>query len=160
VAVYGVTDFFVPDNRDELGGLATGYFAALPYSVVGAGKTVGKVADDVSGGFTSSDPLVGDLANKIEKLYPGLVKGVNVPVYDNAGRLITDADILLNNAIIQVKSGGGKGLLRQIVNTETATGIPTIGYGPNLKGSVVNGINQAGELVTTDLQLLLELIKP
>ncbi len=86
--------------------------------------------------FTSTDPLVGSLANKIEAAYPGHVVGVNVPVRNAAGQLVTDADILLQNAVIQVKSGGGKGLTSQLIRTEQATGLPTIGYGPTLKPSL------------------------
>jgi hypothetical protein len=100
------------------------------------------------------------LANKIEAAYPGHVVGVNVPVRNAAGQLVTDADILLQNAVIQVKSGGGKGMTSQLVRTEQATGLPTIGYGPTLKPSVVNGINKGGGLVTTDEALLIEVVKP
>jgi hypothetical protein len=110
--------------------------------------------------FTSSDPLVANLANEIEAAYPGHVVGVNVPVRNAAGQLVTDADIQLQNAIIQVKSGGGKGLTSQVLRTEQATGMPTIGYGPTLKPSVVRSINQAGGLVTTDKGLLIEVVKP
>ena len=76
------------------------------------------------------------MANKIEAAYPGHVVGVNVPVRNAAGQLVTDADILLQNAVIQVKSGGGKGLTSQLIRTEQATGLPTIGYGPTLKPSL------------------------
>ena len=110
--------------------------------------------------FTSNDPLVANLANDIEALYPGHVVGVNVPIRNATGGLVTDADILLRNSILQVKSGGGKGLTSQILRTEGATGIPTIGYGPTLKPSVVRSINQTGGLVTTDRGLLLEVVKP
>ena len=73
---------------------------------------------------------------------------------------MTDLDILLKNAVIQVKSGGGKGLTTQVLVTEQATQLPTIGYGPTLKSSVVKGIQKAGGLVTTDESLLIELVKP
>lgn len=82
-----------------------------------------------------------DVANAIERAHPGLVKDVNVPRRaDNS--LITDADILLNNGIIiQVKSGGGKGLTSQMSRTETGTGLKTIGYGPDLKPSIIQNSN-------------------
>lgn len=115
-----------------------------------------------SGGriFASTDPLVANLANKIEAAYPGHVVGVNVPVRNAAGQLITDADILLKNAVIQVKSGGGKGLTSQLIRTEQATGLPTIGFGPTLKPSVINGINRSGGMVTTDEALLIDVVRP
>jgi len=110
--------------------------------------------------FSSPDPLVGNLANEIEALYPGHVTGLNMPVRNAAGLLVTDADIQLRNAIIQVKSGGGKGLTRQVILTEQATGMPTIGYGLTLKPSVVKSIERAGGLVTTNKNTLLEVVKP
>ena len=47
-----------------------------------------------------------------------------MPIKRADGTLLTDADILTKNAIIQVKSGGGKGLGSQIQRTEAGTGIP------------------------------------
>jgi len=43
------------------------------------------------------------------------------------GSIVTDADIVTGNAIIQVKSGGGKGLGDHVARTEAATGTVTIG---------------------------------
>lgn len=105
--------------------------------------------------FTSDDKHVGDVANKIEEAYPGHVVGVNVPVRDTAGNMVTDADILLKNAVIQVKSGGGKGMTSQLQRTEQATGLPTLGYGPDLKQSILK--NSAS---TNDLQTLIDVVKP
>ena len=104
--------------------------------------------------WCSSDPLVGDLANQIEAKYPGHVVGVNVTVNGQ------EVDILLQNAALQVKSGRGKGLTSQLARTEAATGLPSIGYGPNLGGSLVQGIEQNGGLVTRDLDLLLNVVAP
>jgi hypothetical protein len=112
------------------------------------------------GKFSSQDPLVGDLANEIEAAYPGHVKGVNVPVRGSSGELVTDAGIVTGNAIIQVKSGAGKGLSGQVEGTENATEAVTIGYGPNLKGSVVKEMQSEGQLVTTDKQILIKIVKP
>jgi len=105
--------------------------------------------------FKSSDPLVGELATKIDAAYPGHVVGVNVPIRDAAGKLVTDADILLKNGVVQVKSGGGKGLTSQLERTEKATGLPTIGYGPDLKPSVLKGCT-----ATNCERTLIEVIKP
>lgn len=111
--------------------------------------------------FTSKDPLVADLANEIEALYPGHVKGVNVPLYDATGKLITDADIMTANAVIQVKSGNSaQGILRQLQRSEAATGLVPIGYGPKFKPNTLRTLSQQGGLVTNDKQLLLEVIKP
>ncbi|MPX19655.1 hypothetical protein CPI31_08885 [Moraxella catarrhalis] len=83
-----------------------------------------------------------DVANAIERAYPGLVKDANVPMRRVDNSLIMDADILLNNGIIiQVKSSGGKGLTSRISRTETGTGLKTIGYGPDLKSSIIQNSN-------------------
>jgi len=110
--------------------------------------------------FSSGDPLVAELANAIERTYPGHVVGVNVPMTNAAGRVVTDADILLQNAVIQVKSGAGKGLTTQLLNTQAATNLPVIGYGPQLGGSVFRGIQANGGLVTRDAQLLIDIVAP
>jgi hypothetical protein len=110
--------------------------------------------------FSSKDPLVADLANAIERAYPGHVVGVNVPLSKVTGELATDADILLHNAVIQVKSGGGKGLTSQMARTQPATKLPVIGYGPDLGGTLVQNINKSGGLVTRDSQFLIQLVAP
>jgi hypothetical protein len=129
--------------------------AAIP--ALRAGSTAPKA---VARTFTSTAPLVADLANAIERAYPGHVRGVNVALYDAAGTLVTDADILLENAVIQVKSGAGKGLTSQLAATQRATSLPVIGYGPKLGGSVVQGIQRAGGLVTRDAELLIQVVAP
>lgn len=112
------------------------------------------------GKFSSKDPLVGNLANEIETAYPGHVEGVNVPVRGPNGQIVTDADIVTGNSIIQVKSGNGKGLSGQVERTENATGTVTIGYGPELRGSVVKEMQSKGQLVTKDKETLIRAIKP
>jgi hypothetical protein len=110
--------------------------------------------------WTSKDPLVADIANQIDELYPGLVQKVNEPLFDAAGKLVTDADILLKNAILQIKSGGGKKLANQVLRTESVTDLPVIAFGPTLKGSVVKQLQKQGSLVTRSLKDLLEIIAP
>jgi hypothetical protein len=110
--------------------------------------------------WTSKDPLVADIANKIDDVYPGLVKKVNEPLYDAAGKLVTDADILLKNAVLQIKSGGGKKLANQVLRTEGVTDLPVIAFGPTLKGSVVKQLQKQGSLVTRSLKDLLDVIAP
>ncbi len=47
---------------------------------------------------------------------------------------------MLDNAVIQVKSGGGKGLTSQVMTkTPRGTDLPVIGYGPDLKGECSQG---------------------
>lgn len=122
------------------------------------GVTEGKQGDATTPArttpFVSNDPGVGELANKIEVAYPGSVRGVNMPVYDSDGRLITDADIRIGNVIIQVKSGRGSGLTRQVRRT-ASTGLRIIDYGPNLGLHVMRGLRREGfEVYDNEADLL------
>jgi hypothetical protein len=120
-----------------------------------------EAAEGAARTFTSADPLVGELATKIEAIYPGHVVGVNGPLMGSSGELLTDADILLQNAVIQVKSGkSAQGLLLQLQKSEAATGLPSIGFGPNLPPGSLRALSSQGGLVTNDEALLLELIRP
>ncbi len=113
--------------------------------------------------FTSTDPLVGDVANAIEARYPGHVIDVNVSVRRPDGSDLTDFDIELPNAIIQVKSGRGKGAASQATSTIDApatAGRPVIVYGPELGLHVVRDIEARGGLVTRSLDELLDVIGP
>ena len=139
-----------PVGGSMIGG-AGRYLSALAKAPAAAGTG----AACTSRTFKSTDPLVGNLATKIESVYPGHVIDVNVPVRSSTGQMITDADILLKNAVIQVKSGGGKGMASQLQRTEQATGIPTIGYGPDLKPSILRSC-----AATNCEETLLQVIKP
>lgn len=109
--------------------------------------------------WTSDNPYVADIANKIEELYPGHVVDVNKKIYDANGKLVTDFDIITQNAVIQVKRKGN-GLGPQLEITQSQTDKVVIGYGPKLKLSVVKDVQKRGILVTKDINTLLQVIKP
>ena len=134
-------------------------FPSLPKSCPAA--TISTTASATTP-WTAKAPLVADLANEIEKLYPGHVVGTEVPIYDATGtKLLTDADILLQNAVIQVKSGTKTGgLLYQLEISEATTGLPSIGYAPNLSPNAIKYLSTMGALVTTDIYTFLGVIKP
>ena len=110
-----------------------------------AGRTVVKGASKAAptaGGvtpkkriFTSPDKYVAETANAIEARFPGRVIDVNKDVYRPNGTKLTDFDIELDNIVIQVKSGTGEGLTRQMVMSSTGTEKIVIGYTPNLNPS-------------------------
>ncbi|MEV7142224.1 RHS repeat-associated core domain-containing protein [Streptomyces tauricus] len=110
--------------------------------------------------FTSDDPLVGDIANGIEAKYPGLIDDVNVPVNRPDGSTLTDFDIELKNAVIQVKAGPGKGAGAQVTRTQEGTNKPVIVYGPKLRPSVVKEVNNRGGIGVTSMEDLLAVIAP
>ena len=113
----------------------------------------------VASASKKADPLVPELVADIERLYPGHVKGVDVGV-TQGGKSVTDLDIVLGNAVLQIKSGGGTGATTQWRTTAGLSELPVIVFGPDLKGSVMKGIQSEGGLVTRDRELLLKLIKP
>jgi hypothetical protein len=112
--------------------------------------------------FTSGDPLVGQTATNIEKFLPGSVRDVNVPIKNDAIGKNSDADIMLKNGdVIEVKSGGGKGATSQVSNQSQIIGDSgeVIVYGPDLKPSVVKGIQRSGTKVFSNLDDLISYIK-
>jgi len=116
--------------------------------------------DDNSGRvFTSNDPLVGDVATAIDNAVPGKVIDVNQIAYRADGTILTDYDIVLDNMIIQVKSGGAKGLTKQLIASSQSSGKIAIGYAPDIKPSVFKEATRNGYNVFTDLESLLEYIK-
>ncbi|WP_379157939.1 RHS repeat domain-containing protein [Paenibacillus sp. sgz5001063] len=102
--------------------------------------------------FTSTDKYVGETANAIEARYPGKVVDVNKKVYRADGTPLTDYDIELDNAIIQVKQGGGKGATRQAINTASSTNKEVIVYLPDQSpnSAVVKGLQKEGFQVFTN----------
>ena len=111
--------------------------------------------------WTSTDKYVGETANAIEAKYPGKVVDVNKKVYRADGTPLTDYDIELNNAIIQVKQGGGKGATKQAINTASSTSKEVIVYLPdqNTGTAVVKGLQKEGFKVFTNQQDLLNYLK-
>ncbi|MFN8707566.1 MAG: polymorphic toxin-type HINT domain-containing protein [Planctomyces sp.] len=103
--------------------------------------------------FYSNDPHVANIANAIEAAYPGHVVGVNQMVGGS------EVDILLKNAIIEVKGGNGKGLTKQILD-RLNLGLPVIGHAPNLGPHAAKSINEAGGIASKSLQELIEVVAP
>ncbi len=108
-----------------------------------------------SGPFSSNDPLVGDLANEIEAAKPGFVKGVNVDLFKPDGTKATDIDIQVDGATVQVKSGSGAGLTRQMNTTKQLTGLRAIAYGPELGPTLQRSLRSLGFEVYTKKEDLL-----
>ncbi|MFD3514197.1 polymorphic toxin-type HINT domain-containing protein [Streptomyces sp. NPDC058657] len=106
------------------------------------------------------DPLVPELINDINARYPGHVRAEGVTINGPDGSTLTDFDIVTRNAVVQVKSGSGKGALKQALNTQGLTDYPVIVYLPQGRGSVIKSLEQAGIMVTRDKNLLLDVLAP
>ena len=84
---------------------------------------------------------------------------VNVPAHDAGGVLRTDLDIELDDAVIQVKSGSGKGLGAQVTRTQQTTSKQVIVYGPDLGKHVQAEARRRGALVFTSKDELLRYLR-
>jgi hypothetical protein len=104
--------------------------------------------------FTSNDPHVAGLANEIERELPGRIVSTNslrAMVNGNA----REVDIDLGDLIVQVKSGNARGITRQILETQTKTGVDTVGYAPTLKeGAWRNAAAQGIVILRTPSELI------
>ena len=109
--------------------------------------------------WESTDPLVGDLANSIDDAMPGKVIDVNKVVKNTDGRIVTDFDIELDNAVIQVKSGGGKGLTTQLKNTSSVTTKEVVAYVPDAKPSIIKSVLENDYKIFTDIEDLINYLK-
>ncbi len=83
-----------------------------------------------------------------------------MPVSRLDGSPLTDYDVLLKNAVIQVRSNNGKGLASQIARTMTSTELPVIGYSPRLGPFAARSIEQVGGLATNSLDELVAVVAP
>ncbi|MEU3374099.1 hypothetical protein ABZ734_27070 [Streptomyces sp. NPDC006660] len=104
------------------------------------------------------DPLVPELINDINARYPGHVRAEGVTINGPHGETLTDFDVVTRNAVVQVKSGSGKGALKQALKMQSLTGFPVIVYLPQGRGSVIKSLEQAGIMVTKDKDLLLDVL--
>ena len=102
--------------------------------------------------FYSPDPLVTDLAQKIDSRYPGHVIDVNT-ILDGQ-----EIDILTRNAIIEVKAGSS-GLTLQVTK-RLSIGLYVIAYSPKLNWQAIREINAMGGIAVTDLNLMLDTLRP
>ncbi|MGW7406834.1 DUF6531 domain-containing protein [Streptomyces sp. NPDC054833] len=110
-----------------------------------------------------SDPWVPETVAAIERRYPGHVKAVEIKIVNN-GRTVTDFDIVTENSVIQVKTGRAGGSLTDHLKYESATDYPVITYIKYKKKHypkyAIQELERAGKLFTTDLDELLDVIKP
>ncbi|MER8001774.1 putative T7SS-secreted protein [Streptomyces sp. NPDC095613] len=106
------------------------------------------------------DPLVPELVDEINARYPGHVRAQGIEIMGPDGKPLTDFDIVTDNAVIQVKTGSGKGALKQALTTQSLTDYPVIVYLPEGRGSVIKSLEQAGFMVTRDKETLLDVLAP
>src|ERR1051325_10031885 len=109
--------------------------------------------------FTAKGPLVGDLATLIDKEIPGSVIYVEVEVFNGDAEThsapVGGADILLvGDIVIEVKSGGGKGLRAQM-DALRAQGLKPIAYAPDAKPSVIREVESNGYKLFRDPDALI-----
>ena len=81
--------------------------------------------------FRSKDPYVTGLAERIEREFPGSVRGVNVPGPKSGD---PEIDILLSEGLpnVEVRSGGARRIGLQLAEHEAFYGRPQLGYAPDV----------------------------
>jgi hypothetical protein len=105
-------------------------------------------------------PYVAETANALERDRPGYVLCTNCELIDpNTGGSIGDIDILTLDGGIQVKSGLGGGLEKQVSRYGKITGGKMVGYGPKLSEETIEKVKNMGGLVTIDIDELPKLLK-
>ncbi|MGV9774294.1 DNRLRE domain-containing protein [Streptosporangium sp. NPDC003464] len=162
--VAALYELFVADFVNCAGGDG-GACAWAAMSVVPVGK-LGKLAK--FGGAAKAahligkgdDPLVPELVKDINARYPGHIVAQGIDIIGSDGKVLTDFDIVTKNAVVQVKTGSGKGALKQALTTQRLTGYPVIVYLPQGRGSVIQSLEKAGIMVTRDKNVLLDVLAP
>lgn len=134
--------------------------AALSLAGVGAVPRALRVLDAVPPTvrpprvFTSSDPLVGDLATMLDAHQPGLVRAVNVDIRKLDGDF-REVDIDLGDTVVQVKGGNARGLIGQMQRTLATTDRAVIGYAPGMKpGALADAARQGLAIARTPEELI------
>ena len=110
--------------------------------------------------WTGKDKYVPELANEIERNFPGRVQAVEKLVRNSEGLPVTDFDIEMDTVVIQVKSGTATGLTRQMVNTSTVTDKIVISYTPDISptAAVLKSVQEKGFYTFTNVEELLEFL--
>jgi len=114
---------------------------------------------------SAPEPEVQNFIQKFEKKYPGRkYKSGHFGVHSD-GRNNIEIDFETDNVILEFKRGNGNGLTRQIKdrldskvnpNGKVVIGVP----GKRMSRFAQRDVEKAGGLMTNDIDLILELIKP
>lgn len=134
------------------------------------GASVGNVGGVGATGrsFVTSDPGVGDIIAGIEARAPGAVKQAEINIYRPDGTTYTDFDIVTDTHVIQVKVGGGKGIVPQIQTSQQLTDLAVIGFDANgivgtglsFKPWVLKNAQQNGITIVNNLDDLMNILRP
>lgn len=110
------------------------------------------------------EPEVQNFIEKFKERYPDREYKSGHTLQHSDGRSI-EIDFETDNAIIEFKRGNGKGLTRQIIDRQdigiNPTGKVVIGVpGSKMSRFAQLDVEKAGGLMSNDVDLILELIKP
>lgn len=112
----------------------------------------------------NKDPQVQEFAEKFEERYPGRDYKSGHTVIHSDGREL-EVDFETDNSIIEFKEGKGKGLTRQVKDRMDSSANPqnkvVIGVsGKKSSPHVKRDIEAVGGLMSDDIQIVLDIIKP
>jgi LysM repeat protein len=123
----------------------------------------GAANNTVPRSFTTKDPGVGPIIDAIENHAPGTVRQAEIQIFRPDGTAYTDFDIVTDTHVIQVKIGGGKGIVGQIQTSQGLTDLDVIGFDANniagtgqaFKPSVLNNAKKNGITIVNNIDDLL-----
>ena len=111
------------------------------------------------------EPEVQNFIERFKEKYPGREYKSGHKLQHSDGRNNIEIDFETDNAILEFKRGNGKGLTRQIIdrqdpivnpNGKVVIGVP----GSKMSRFAQQDVENAGGLMSNDIDLILELIKP
>ena len=171
------------NGSDFMKASMTGADAAQTIKAAKQGRVVDKLKDAVSGVRKSSgkayqsgsgskglidgapEPEVQNFIERFKERYPGREYKSGHKLQHSDGRNNIEIDFETDNAILEFKRGNGKGLTRQIIdrqdpmvnpNGKVVIGVP----GSKMSRFAQQDVENAGGLMSNDIDLVLELIKP
>ena len=156
--LHGDEDFWI-NGISLYGGAKLGpaaIAAIYKASLTKAAKAIGKT-------FVSPDKYVGSTATMLEKVFPGRVIGVNQEIAANVASGSREVDILMDQFVIQVKSGRANGLARQVQETSATLVDQTktvVGFAPDdFSGLAWTGAAEQGVPIARNIDELIAIIK-
>src|SRR5690606_41520414 len=104
--------------------------------------------------------------NQIESRDPGTARQAEIKIMRPDGLPNPDFDIVTNTHVIQVKTGGGNGIVTQIQTSQQLTDLSVIGFDANklagmnrsFKPSILNSAQQNNITIVDNVDDLMKLI--
>ena len=133
-------------------------------SVAGSGRAASVARRPIYEIMVPKDPGVKEIVMAIEEAHPGSVKAIEMGVSKNNSDLYTDFDIVTDTHVIQVKTGSGKKIVKQLEKSQSLTDYEVIGFDANkivygsggFRGSVIKNASGQGFKIINNIEELIQ----